>query len=101
MRDTKSLLLILLSFGLVGTWVYHLYDKTKYSKQRTEIYIKDSIAVAEGIQDSLHKLYSSTITNLDAELDSTKSSAGQLKGGLGNKLSEINRLKAEIAAILK
>ena len=101
MRDTKSLLLILLSFGLVGTWVYHLYDKTKYSKQRTEIYIKDSIAVAEGIQDSLHKLYSSTITNLDAELDSTKSNAGQLKGELGNKLSEINRLKAEIAAILK
>ena len=101
MRDTKSLLLILLSFGLVGTWVYHLYDKTKYSKQRTEIYIKDSIAVAEGIQDSLHKLSSSTITNLDAELDSTKSNAGQLKGELGNKLSEINRLKAEIAAILK
>lgn len=101
MRDTKSLLLLLLSFGLVGTWVYHLYDKTKYSKQRTEIYIKDSIAVAEGIQDSLHKLYSSTITNLDAELDSTKSNAGQLKGELGNKLSEINRLKAEIAAILK
>ena len=98
---STTILLILLSFGLVGTWVYHLYDKTKYSKQRTEIYIKDSIAVAEGIQDSLHKLYSSTITNLDAELDSTKSNAGQLKGELGNKLSEINRLKAEIAAILK
>ncbi len=101
MRDTKSLLLVLLSFGLVGTWIYHLYDKTKYSKQRTEIFIKDSIAVAEGVQDSLHKLYSSTINNLDAELDSTKSNAGQLKGELGNKLSEINRLKAEIAAILK
>ena len=101
MRDTKSLLLVLLSFGLVGTWIYHLYDKTKYSKQRTEIFIKDSIAVAEGVQDSLHKLYSSTITNLDAELDSTKSNAGQLKGELGNKLSEIYRLKAEIAAILK
>ncbi len=101
MRDTKNILLVLLSFGLIGTWIYHLYDKTKYSKQRTEIFIKDSIAVAEGVQDSLRKLYSSTINILDAQLDSTKNNAGQLKGELNNKLSEIYRLKAEIATILK
>ncbi len=101
MNDTKSLLLVLLSVGLTGTWIYHLYDKSKYSNQRTEIYIKDSIAVAEGIQDSLHKLYSSTINELDAELDSTKNTAGVLKDELKNKLAEINRLRSEISAILK
>ncbi len=101
MKDTKSLLLVLLSAGLLGTWVYHLYDKTKYSNQRKEIFIKDSIAVAEGVQDSLHKLYSYTINDLDAKLDSTKTNAGLLKGELNNKLSEIYRLKNEIASILK
>jgi hypothetical protein len=57
MKDTNSLLLVLLSVVLLGTWFYHLYDKTKYSNQRKEIYIKDSIDVAEGVHDSLHKIY--------------------------------------------
>ena len=91
----------MLSVGLTGTWVYHLYDKTQYSKRRTEVYIKDSIAVAQGVQDSLQKIYSYTINNLDAQLDSTRSTAGLLKGELGAKLAEINRLRNEIATILK
>lgn len=91
----------MLSIGLVGTWVYHLYDKTQYSSRRTEVYIKDSIAVAQGVQDSLQKIYSLTINNLGAELDSTKNKEGLLKGELGNKLAEINRLRAELSAILK
>lgn len=101
MKDTKSLLMIMLSVGLVGTWVYHLYDKTLYSNRRTEVFIKDSIAVAQGVQDSLQKIYSLTINSLDAQLDSTKSSAGLLKGELSTKLAEINRLRSEIAIILK
>ncbi len=91
----------MLSLGLVGTWVYHLYDKTQYSQRRTEVYIKDSIAVAQGVQDSLQKLYAHTINNLEAGLDSTKSTAGLLQGELSTKLAEINRLRTEIAAILK
>lgn len=97
----KSILLGMLSVGLVATWVYHLYDKTQYSKRRTEIFIKDSTAVAQGIQDSLQKIYSYTINNLDARLDSTKSTAGLLQGQLQTKLAEINRLRIEIATILK
>lgn len=91
----------MLSVGLVGTWVYHLYDKTQYSQRRTEVYIKDSIAVAQAVQDSLQRIYSHTINNLDAELDSTKSTAGQLQGQLSTKLVEINKLRTEIASILK
>jgi hypothetical protein len=91
----------MLSVGLVGTWIYHLYDKTQYSNRRTEVYFKDSIAVAQGVQDSLQKIYTLTINNLDAELDSTKSTAGFLKGELNTKLFEINRLRSEIATILK
>ena len=91
----------MLSVGLVGTWVYHLYDKTQYSQRRTEVYIKDSIAVAQAVQDSLQRIYSHTINNLGAELDSTKSTTGLLQGELNTKLAEINRLRTEIATILK
>ncbi len=91
----------MLSVGLVGTWVYHLYDKTQYSQRRTEVYIKDSIAVAEGIRDSLQKIYSSTISDLDSRLDSTKTTADSIKTQLNVKLSEIYKLKGEIDGILK
>lgn len=91
----------MLSVGLVGTWVYHLYDKTQYSQRRTEVYIKDSTAVAQAVQDSLQRIYSHTINNLDAELDSTKNTAGQLQGQLSTKLIEINKLRTEITSILK
>ena len=101
MKDTKTVLLAMLSIGLVGTWVYHLYDKTLYSKRRTEIYIKDSVAVAEGIRDSLQKMYSFTINGLDTRLDSTRSSADSIKSQLNIKLGEIYKLKSEIDIILK
>lgn len=91
----------MLSVGLVGTWVYHLYDKTQYSNRRTEIYIKDSVAVAQGIQDSLQKMYSYTINDLDTRLDSTRTSADSLKTQLNVKLLEIYKLKTEIDGILK
>ena len=97
----KSLLLVMLSVGLVGTWTYHLYDKTRYSKQRNEIFIKDSLAVAQDVQDSLQKIYSLTINNLGARLDSTKTTAGELKSQLDAKLAEIYKLRSEVSAILK
>ncbi len=101
MKDIKNLLIVLLSTGLVGTWVYHLYDKTMYSNKRTEIYIKDSIAVAQGVQDSLQKLYAVTIAELDSKLDSTQTNADSLKLQLDGKLNEIYKLRTEINSILK
>lgn len=91
----------MLSVGLVATWVYHLADKTRYSKLRKEVYIKDSTAVAQGVQDSLQKIYSHTINDLGAQLDSSKNNQGLLKSELDTKLTEIYRLRTEISAILK
>ena len=101
MKDSKLILMVLLSAALVGTWVYHLYDKAYYSSQRKEIFIKDSLAVAQGVEDSLHRIYSLTINSLDAKLDSSINTEGLLKGELNEKLKEIYRLRSEIAAILK
>jgi len=100
-KDTKSFLLVFLSLGLVGTWVYHLYDKVNYSKRRTEVYIKDSSAIAQAVQDSLQKMYSHTIINLDARLDSTQNTTGILRKELQAKLDEIRKLRSEINAIMR
>lgn len=100
MKDSKSLLLVLLSIGLVSTWVYHIYDKTIYSQRRTEVYIKDSTAVAEAVKDSLQKIYSGTIRELDIKLGSSKMSEDSLRLSLQRKLKEINRLKWEIGTLL-
>lgn len=91
----------MLSVGLVATWVYHLYDKSQYSTRITSVYIKDSTTIEKGVQDSIQKIYSHTINNLDAQLDSTKNTAGKLQNQLSTKLAEINRLRNEISTILK
>ncbi len=100
MKDAKSLLLVMLSIGLISTWTYHLYDKTVYSKRRTEVYIKDSAAVADGVRDSLQKIYTVTITDLDNRLDSSASTADSLQTELSGKVEQIRHLEKEIGAIL-
>jgi hypothetical protein len=101
MRDTKPLLIVLLSIGLVGTWAYHLYDKTQYSNRRTEIFVKDSAAIADAVRDSLMKLYSDTIQAMDNRLVSAESGNINLKSQLDNTFSEMNTLKTQINTILK
>jgi peptidoglycan hydrolase CwlO-like protein len=101
MRDNKSFLLALLAAGLVVTWVYHIYDKSQYSNHTRDVFVKDSIAVAEAVSDSLRIYYTRTLDQLGDEklqIDSTNSS---LKGELGQKVTEINKLRSEIGTILK
>ncbi len=101
MRDNKSILLALLAAGLVITWVYHIYDKSQYSNHTREVFVKDSIAVAEAVSDSLRIYYTRTLDQLGVEklqIDSTNST---LKGELGQKIIEINKLRSEIGIILK
>jgi hypothetical protein len=101
MKDARSLLLALLSVSLVATWIYHLYDKNQYSRRIREVYIKDSIAVAEAVSDSLRKIFTRTLDQLAAEKLSIDSANTSLKGELGNRLREINRMKDEISVILR
>ncbi len=100
MRDIKPLLLVLLSIGLISTWVYHIYDKTNYSRQRSELYAADSTMVAGAIKDSLNSLYSAALRELDTRLDSSQENAAILQGHLDTKLDEIDQLKSEIRTIL-
>lgn len=100
MKDTKPLLLVLLSLGLVSTWVYHIYDKAQYSRQTAGTDVKGQEAITNAIKDSLNNIYSVTISDLDSRLNSTKFNADSLQNKLDGKLKEINLLKNEIRGIL-
>ena len=101
MKDIRSLLLVLLSVGLVATWVYHFYDKAGYSQRVAATPAIDSTAIAENIRDSLQKVYTATINDRDFKLDSSRNTSDSLRMLLTSRISEINKLKGEISSILK
>lgn len=100
MRDSKPLLLVLLSIILVITWVYHFYDKSRYVRQNTELSVKDTTTVGRAIRDSLKNLYAAAILELDTRLDSSQENTALLQNRLASKLDEIDQLKSEIRNIL-
>jgi hypothetical protein len=100
MKDSKSLLLVLLSIGLICTWIYHIYDKTIYSQSKPVVNVTDSATIAGSIRDSLQNLYSTTINDLDTRLSYSQLNEDSLRNNLDSKLKEINRLKSEINGIL-
>jgi myosin heavy subunit len=101
MKDIRSLLLILLSSSLILTWAYHLYDKAGYSVKTRDVYIKDSVAVAEAVSDSLRKIFTRSLDQLGMEKLSIDSANTSLKTELSVRISEINKLKAEVNGILQ
>ena len=101
MRDNKSILLAFLAAGLVITWIYHIYDKSQYANHTREVFVKDSIAVAEAVSDSLRIYYTRALDQLGVEKLQIDSSNSSLKGELGQRVTEINKLRDEIGIILK
>ncbi|RYY58756.1 MAG: hypothetical protein EOO05_15415 [Chitinophagaceae bacterium] len=100
MKDIKPLLIAMLALGLAGTWAYHLYDKTRYTKMRNTVFVKDAAAIADGVRDSLNQVFSLLEKQLDARLDSSISASDSIEKKLQGRVSEINRLKEEINGIL-
>jgi hypothetical protein len=100
-KDNKLLLLLLLSAGLVITWVYHLYDKSQYANQTKEILVKDSSAVAKAVSDSLREFFTNTLNQLGNDKLVVDSGSTVLNGELEQKVTEINVLKQDISDILK
>lgn len=108
MRDTKSLLLLLVSlllvvvsFVLIWTWGYNFYTKNDISKPAATAVTADSAAIAAKVSDSLQKVYDAALKDLDIKLDSTLSNSDSLSNQLDAKLAEFYRLRAEIANLLK
>ncbi|HEV8273926.1 MAG TPA: hypothetical protein VGQ04_21585, partial [Chitinophagaceae bacterium] len=102
MRDNKSILLALLAAGLVITWVYHLYDKNQYSNHTTEVFVKDSSAVAKAVSDSLRGFFIHTLDQLDPARIQVDSSARKLSDSVWTqKLAAVDQLRIDIRHILE
>lgn len=102
MKDIKPLLLIVLSAGLVGTWFYHLYDKSHYASlsavQKVDtLYVRDTIANARQVRDSLQNLFNVSVK----EMDEDHGDIDSLRSQLSQRVAEINQLKSRIGSILK
>ncbi|MBL7700650.1 MAG: hypothetical protein JNM14_00250 [Ferruginibacter sp.] len=108
MRDTKSLLLllvslllVLVSFVLIWTWGYSYYTTNSRAKTNAVQAAPDSAAIAGKVRDSLQKVYDATLQGLDLQLNSTLLHSDSLQTQLEVKLAEFYRLRNEIATILK
>src|SRR6266536_1425790 len=102
MRDSKNLLLILVSVGLMGTWVYHLYDKSFYSTHKTAVLVKDTLATQEAIRDSLRKLFDEKAYELDtmkAQNNDLETERARLNGVLTQLNDEMKRLQQSVQQI--
>ena len=97
MRDSKNLLLVLVSVGLMGTWIYHLYDKSRYSNHTARVLVNDTTATQEAVRDSLQRLF----TEKSQELDTTRSLTDSLRGSLDSTMSKVLALRRQIGDILK
>jgi len=94
----KALLLVLLSAGLLGTWVYHLWDKNHYRVLKSEaILIKDTAAVQSRVKDSLQVLFNQAMEQMIAK----RTDVDSLKDQLDTQVFQIFKLRNEISTILK
>lgn len=94
-NTTKNVLIGVLAAGLLGTWVYFLYNKNKSDEQ---IQITQTQAnTAMSARDSVQLMYNDALTRLD----SITGNNNNLQGKLTERQSDISRLRSEISRILK
>lgn len=96
MKDSRNILLLVVSLCLVGTWAYHIYDKNKYIQEPETVVKKDTVADELRINDSIRKRYAATLSQLDSGRRA-KDSVYSTYGSAGN---EIDSLQNEIYTIL-
>jgi regulator of replication initiation timing len=107
MKDRKSLYLLIfaltvvtIAFILISIWGYHFYFQSKDTKPLSDVQNVPVIVKKTAMRDSLQTLLNSTVQEMNYEDDSTfYDSSGDTT--LELKLIEFNRLRNEIAEILK
>lgn len=103
MRDTRSILLLIVSFlllvvscALLWTWAFRVYRSDQAREASLPPAKSNAVTVTIPLKDSA-ALDESQLK----ELDSVWNNVGQLKGQLNDKLDEFNRLRAEITQLVK
>jgi hypothetical protein len=93
-NTTKNILIGVLAAGLLGTWAYFLYDKNENESKLQITQTQASTALTA--RDSVQILYNESLTRLD----SLTGNNNNLQGQLGERQTEITRLKNEINRIV-
>ena len=94
-NNNKNILIGVLAAGLLGTWGYFLYDKNQSNEK---IQVSSTQATTSMSQrDSVQLLYNDALTRLDSITGNNNS----LQGQLGERQSEITKLKNEINSIIR
>lgn len=94
-NSNKNILIGVLAAGLLGTWGYFLYDKNQSNEK---IQVSQTQATTSMTQrDSVQLIYNEALTRLDSITGNNNS----LQGQLGDRQSEITKLKNEINTILR
>jgi hypothetical protein len=98
MKDTRNILLVIVSLCLIGTWVYHLYDKNKYANTDVLLPVKDSLAEQTKVNDSLRVAYNGLLRQIDSSRSVAVVDTAFVP--LDSASNAIDSLRNEIAAIL-
>jgi hypothetical protein len=98
MKDIRNILLVIVSLCLVGTWVYHLYDKNKYANTDVLVPVKDSLVEQTKLNDSLLVAYNGLLQQIDSSR--TASTIDTAIVAPDSTRTAIDSLRNEIAAIL-
>ena len=106
MKDTKSLLLIIISFLLIAvsmvllwTWGYKIGTKNGTDESKIVV-LNDSSQISSPVKDSLFKVYVDAMNNL-IDLDVALNKADSLKSDINNKIGEFYQIRDELLAMLK
>ncbi len=94
-KDNKKIILGVLIAALVLTWGYMFYDKSKSTQ--TVQQLQTQVATADNGRDALQNEFNVT----SAKLDSLTGTNIKMQGNLAEKNQEVQKLKANIASILR
>ena len=94
-NNTKNILSGVLAAGLLGTWGYFLYDKNQSDEKIQVTQTQANMSMSS--RDSVQLLYNDALTRLD----SLTGNNNNLQGQLGERQSDITKLKNEINSILR
>ena len=96
MKDSKNLMLLMVCLALLFTWIYHVYDKSMYTRHQFQVLVKDTLATHEAVKDSLSHLFAQK----SVELDTSRVMEDSLKGTLDSTMLKIYGLRLQIGQIL-
>ncbi len=102
MRESRLSLLLIISLSILvvcflalGIWGYQFYSRVDKIVMKPVLKKSDSLT-----QDSLLKIYTVTIKNLEEKLGTTYNNAGALEDTLNVRLDDYYRLKNEVSNML-